>query len=244
MRDNFPTSLRFTLGFEGGFVHHPADPGGATNKGITLATLRRHRPGASVADLKALPDALVAQIYRADYWDAVRGDDLPAGVDLATFDYAVNSGPSAARKGLRAVAGGPDHETVRRLCARRLSIYQTFRHWKTFGRGWARRIAACEALGVRMALAAERDAPHVAAALGDEARRAARGARRSTAGAAAATGSGAAAVPLEVADPTALALAGALAGAVVLTGLYLAWRAHVDRLREEALRAALQEVQA
>jgi hypothetical protein len=46
MRENFPPALTFTLGFEGGFADHPADPGGATMKGVTLSTFRRYKQGA------------------------------------------------------------------------------------------------------------------------------------------------------------------------------------------------------
>ena len=153
-RENFNRSLDVTLGYEGGYVNHPKDPGGATNKGVTLATLRRWKPGASVADLKAISTDMLRRIYRDGYWDEVNGDTLAAGVDLAVFDYAVNSGPAAALKSLRAVIGGTPSQTVKKLCARRLTIYRTFRHWKDFGNGWTRRVVAIEAKGVAWALAA------------------------------------------------------------------------------------------
>lgn len=151
MESNFRKALAVTLKWEGGFVNHPADPGGATNKGITLATYRRYKKGATVADLKRIPRSMVERIYRDGYWDKVNGDRLAPGVDLATFDYAVNSGPAAARKNLHKVLGGPDYRTVQRLCRRRLSIYKTFRHWAVFGKGWTRRINAIEAKGVAWA---------------------------------------------------------------------------------------------
>ena len=154
MRENFNRSLDVTLGYEGGYVNHPKDPGGATNKGVTLATLRRWKPGASVADLKAISTDMLRRIYRDGYWDEVNGDTLAAGVDLAVFDYAVNSGPAAALKSLRAVVGGAAVDTVKKLCARRLTIYRTFKHWRDFGNGWTRRVVNVEAKGVAWALAA------------------------------------------------------------------------------------------
>lgn len=101
-----------------GWSDHPADPGGATMKGITLATYRRYKPDATKADLRRISDAMVRKIYKQYYWDKVQGDRLAAGADLATFDYAVNSGHAAAWKSLMKVVGGPDHETVKKICAR------------------------------------------------------------------------------------------------------------------------------
>lgn len=151
---NFERCLAETLAHEGGWSDHPDDPGGATMRGVTLATYRRRRPGATKADLRAITRAELAAIYREEYWLPAGCETLAPGVDLATFDYAVNSGPETARKNLVAVLGGPDHKTVQRLCARRLSIYRGFKHWKTFGEGWARRVAAVEAKGVAWALTA------------------------------------------------------------------------------------------
>ena len=148
MASNFRASLAETLKWEGGFANHPSDPGGATMKGITLNTYRRWKPHATVDELKKIPQSIVEKIYRADYWDKAGCDRLHTGVDLATFDYAVNSGPSAATKSLRAVLGGKDWETVQRLCRRRISIYRTFKHWATFSRGWSRRVHTIEAKGI------------------------------------------------------------------------------------------------
>lgn len=152
---NFSLCLKETLAHEGGWADNPKDPGGATMKGVTLATFRKWVPKATKNDLRNITDEMLRKIYRADYWDKVKGDNLASGVDLAAFDYAVNSGPGTAWKQLNKVLGGPDHETVKRLCARRLSSYQTFKHWKEFGKGWTRRIAAIEAKGVAWALAAK-----------------------------------------------------------------------------------------
>ncbi len=151
MRDNFTRALAVTLQWEGGYVNHPHDPGGATNKGITLNTYRRYKKGATVKDLKRIPPSMVEKIYKDGYWDKVKGDRLAPGVDLATFDYAVNSGPGTAKRKLMGVLGGPDYVTVQKLCRARLASYRTFRHWRTFGKGWTRRINAVEAKGVAWA---------------------------------------------------------------------------------------------
>jgi lysozyme family protein len=95
----FPTLLKH----EGGFVNDPADPGGATNKGITIATFRscaKQRLGIepTLDNLKALTDAQAGKIYKPLYWDKVRGDDIELQ-ELAdiVFDFQVNAGDSASK---------------------------------------------------------------------------------------------------------------------------------------------------
>lgn len=241
MRENFVPTLNTTLVFEGGYSNHPRDPGRHTYKGVTLATLRRYKPGATVADLKAISDDLLQRIYRDGYWNEVNGDRLAAGVDLATFDYAVNSGPQTALKQLMKVVGGPAHDTVKKLCGRRLASYKTFKHWRDFGKGWTRRIAAIEAKGVAWALAAKHDTATVQQGLDDEAAAAKKKAAaqsKGAGGAAAGTGGGAA----TTADP-ALAdqIAGwVLAGFVVAGVALVVWlviRARINNARRRAYEA-------
>ncbi len=107
--ENFDAALAAILAEEGGYVDHPLDPGGATKFGITRATLSaaRGRP-VSKAEVMALSPEAAAEIYRARYWKAVRGDDLPAGLDLAVFDAAVNSGPSRAIRLLQEALSVPE----------------------------------------------------------------------------------------------------------------------------------------
>lgn len=155
---NFYTSLKTVLVHEGGFVNHPQDPGGATNKGITIATYRKwvDRDG-TIDDLKRITDDQVAKIYRSVYWNTVKGDDLPSGVDYAVFDFAVNSGPVRAAKYLQAVLGvaqdgkiGPvtleaaknaDAATlIDALCDRRMAFLKSLKTFDTFGKGWTRRV--------------------------------------------------------------------------------------------------------
>tara|TARA_R110000772_G_scaffold31767_6_gene78120 strand:- start:522 stop:1133 length:612 start_codon:yes stop_codon:yes gene_type:complete len=149
------------LEHEGGFVDHPSDPGGATNKGITIATFRRFvKPTGNVADLKALTTAQAVVVYKRQYWDAVMADMLPFGLDFAMADYAVNSGPRQAVRDLQRVLGVTDDgqigpqtiaaaramdtkSAIRQLCARRLALMRGLRGgklWATFGKGWQRRV--------------------------------------------------------------------------------------------------------
>jgi hypothetical protein len=102
----FAACLEEVLWHEGGYADNPRDPGGATNLGITIATLGEWRGRAvTKADVKALTREEAAAIYRARYWKRVRGDALPAGLDLAVFDFAVNSGPARAVKALQRELG-------------------------------------------------------------------------------------------------------------------------------------------
>ena len=106
----FELCLAQVLKHEGGYVDHPSDPGGATNMGITRKTLARWR---NVSPWWELPKSAVqqltraeaARIYRAGYWNLCRAGDLPPGIDLALFDYAVNSGPDRAIRALQSVLG-------------------------------------------------------------------------------------------------------------------------------------------
>jgi lysozyme family protein len=158
MEANFFKSLEKVLEHEGGFVDHPEDPGGATNKGITHKTYSEFlgRPLEDVDELKNIPDEHVQLIYKQGYWDKVKGDDLPNGVDFCVFDWAVNSGPSRAAKALqKAVMAAQDgaigpktleavsefsaEDIVKSVAEQREAFYKSLRTYSTFGRGWLRR---------------------------------------------------------------------------------------------------------
>ena len=142
MQENFEDALKAVLVHEGGFVTRPDDPGGATNRGVTLTVFQRHFPGADVDALRGITDGQVANIYHVDYWSACRCDELAAGIDYAFFDQAMNSGPSRSIRWLQqAVDAGMDGvigpETIRlanaasvaveRMCDERLSFMQAQR---------------------------------------------------------------------------------------------------------------------
>jgi lysozyme family protein len=154
---NFSRALPLILKHEGGWSNHPADPGGATMRGVTQATYDHWRAkwGKPSQSVRNISDAELSAIYKAGYWDQVGGDTLWAGVDYAAFDAAVNSGPGRARQWLSKALGSSDHsETVKRLCAQRRGFVRGLRTWSTFGKGWSSRIAAVEAKGVSWALSA------------------------------------------------------------------------------------------
>jgi len=159
----FSECVAIVLRHEGGFVEHPSDPGGATKYGITLRTLREWRGDDTLTadDVRALTEAEAREIYLARYWNPIRGDELPPGVDLAVFDFAVNSGVRRAARELQAVVGVPQDGAIGRvtlaavrehdpsivianLCERRRAFLRSLKTYDTFGRGWLRRVAAIE----------------------------------------------------------------------------------------------------
>lgn len=164
MRDNFDACLAEVLRHEGGYVNHPSDPGGETNFGIS----RRAYPG---EDIRGMTRVRAAEIYRRDYWDAVQGDDLPAGLDLVAFDAAVNSGVSRGAKWLQQAVGvavdgvvGPATvqaarganvaQAAQAATAARLTFLRGLRTWGTFGRGWSSRVQSVRTTALAMAASA------------------------------------------------------------------------------------------
>lgn len=168
---NFERSLAAVLIHEGGYVNHPADPGGATNKGVIQRTYDgdRNRRGLPKQSVRLITDAEVKNIYRRQYWNAVRADELPVGIDYMVFDGAVNSGPSRSIKWLQkalgvkvdgimgdatidAVEQHKDLKTlIARVCELRMGFLKSLNHWPTFGKGWTSRVSGVKKLAQRMA---------------------------------------------------------------------------------------------
>jgi lysozyme family protein len=169
MKDNFPAALKQVLVYEGNYVNNPNDPGGATNKGITQAVYNAWRKSRkqAVQSVKLISDAEVAAIYKQNYWNAIKGDSLASGLDLATFDYAVNSGVGRASKALQAAVGvaqdgiiGPQTiaaanknptATIANLCNARLAFLKGLKTWRFFGKGWNSRVASLKTIAIVMA---------------------------------------------------------------------------------------------
>lgn len=177
--ERYMACLAFTLKYEGGYVDHPADPGGATNLGVTRATLAkwRGRP-VSKSEVKALSRAEAADIYKRFFWEPCGGPILPAGVDAVVFDWAVHSGPSRAVRALHKVlniaqapAPGPQLRQalpksdpavlIRQLCAERRRFLSRLKGFAVFGRGWSRRVDALERTALALARASSKADPSV-----------------------------------------------------------------------------------
>lgn len=160
MTENFDKCLAHVLASEGGWVHHPSDPGGETNLGVTRKVWEEWT-GVKGADMKALTPEMVTPLYKAKYWNKVKGDALPTGVDLCVFDFAVNSGVHRGASFLQRMVGAKEDGVIgprtlaavnaeeqdvliRRYCDARLKFLQGLHTFATFGRGWTARVQKVE----------------------------------------------------------------------------------------------------
>ena len=158
MKDNWQSSLEEILHHEGGYVNPPRDPGGETNLGVTK---RVYEEWGGEKDMRDLTREDVEPIYKQNYWDVVKGDQLPAGLDLCVFDFGVNAGPGRAAKYLQRMIGttvdggiGPNtlksveyyveenglEQTIEKYQEERQLYYESLPTFDTFGRGWTRRV--------------------------------------------------------------------------------------------------------
>jgi len=167
----YDAALARLLVHEGGYSNHPSDPGGPTNFGITIADYRQYvKPGATASDVRAMHVDQAKAIYRARYWDAMRCDELPTGLDYAVFDFGVNSGNGRAVKFLQqllglepsgrmtdatvaAAARRDAADLAARLCDARLAFLKRLNTWAVFGAGRGRRVAEVRTVALTMARA-------------------------------------------------------------------------------------------
>jgi lysozyme family protein len=169
MKDNFDTALAHVLKSEGLWSDNPQDPGGATMKGITFAVFKewKRNPHLTKDDLRNISDADVHDLYKQLYWDKIHGDDLPAGVDYATFDAAVNMGVGRASKllqeavgvtadgvigdgTLQAISKANTRSLLENFAAEKIAFYKSLPTFDTFGKGWLNRVAEVKSLSESM----------------------------------------------------------------------------------------------
>ena len=168
MQNNWIKCLETILHHEGGYVNHPKDPGGETNLGVTK---RVYEDFGGTKDMKDLTREDVEPIYKKNYWDRVKGDQLPSGLDLAVFDFGVNAGTGRAAKYLQTMIGtvadggiGPNtlaklseyvkehglKETIENYSKARQEYYESLSTFDTFGKGWTRRVNETNELALEM----------------------------------------------------------------------------------------------
>ena len=107
----FLDALPFILQWEGGYVNHPNDPGGATNKGVTQKVYDawRQRQGQAARDVRQLEESELHALYESGYWAPPKCPNLATPLDLVQFDTAVNMGVGRAVKFMqKAVGTEPD----------------------------------------------------------------------------------------------------------------------------------------
>lgn len=156
---------------EGGKVDDPQDPGGRTNIGVTQRTYNawRKRKGLSVRDVYLMSNDEWSDIMKTGFWDTVRADEVPPGVDIVLADASVNSGASRAIMWLQTALGvvvdgvfgngtmealmaNEDNDAlIAKINAIRLKFMQHLKTWKRFGKGWASRVAQMTKIGQAMA---------------------------------------------------------------------------------------------
>jgi lysozyme family protein len=250
MKSNYETCQAITLKWEGGDSDNKADPGGKTRWGVTQVRYDEFRKskGFPAKSVFTMDHSEMLEIYKTGYWDAVSGDTLPLGVDLAVWDYGVNSGPARANSTLRAVKSTDAVAVVKELCAKRMSFLQGLKTFKSFGKGWSNRVADIEAKGVAMALKAASPATAQAELVKRSQEASDKGASTDTvalgsarAGGGASVASGAATVSGQVDQwvSTGLLVVGGLA---VVLAIYFVVKARHDKARAQAYLNAASEI--
>jgi len=157
MKNNFDKCLEMLLEHEGGYVNNVNDRGGMTNLGVTKRVYEDWVDRkVSEQEMRDLTPDDVAPIYKKNYWNRVKGDSLPSGLDWSCFDWAVNSGSGRPSKAVqRAVGATQDgaigNQTLGLITERdpkfiidyvytvRQAFYEGLDDYKHFGRGWSRR---------------------------------------------------------------------------------------------------------
>ncbi len=161
MKGNELACFAITMREEGGdeWSRERADPGNWTGNKVGIGKLLGTRWGVSApvaARHNLVPETLTADqalnvFYLPEYWARVGGDLLPLGVDLVVTDDAYNAGVGNAKKLYRHCIGKAIDQQISAFSAARLSFLRGLRTWRTFGAGWARRVARVEADAHRMA---------------------------------------------------------------------------------------------
>jgi len=158
---NFAQALALVLVHEGGKSDDPHDPGGRTNWGITHIDYDAYRKskGLPLQDVYLMTTTERDEIYRTQYWDPIRGDDLPPGLDYVVFDGGVNSGISQSVKWLQrsvptlpangrmaqAIVSAASQVTdlttlIETCCEARREFLQSLSTFQYFGNGWMTRV--------------------------------------------------------------------------------------------------------
>lgn len=166
MQENYPQILKWILEHEGGWTNDPRDPGGATMKGIIQREYDAYRAhkGLPLQSVRKISDDELQEIYRFQYWDMIRGDQLWSGLDYTVADGAINSGIAQSVKWLQrsvrvevspgvwninddgiigvktlqaANAVNDRAALIEKICSKRLQFLKTIRNKKTGALLWA-----------------------------------------------------------------------------------------------------------
>jgi lysozyme family protein len=168
MNTNWEACFKELIEHEGGYVNHPSDPGGRTNLGITQEVWEDWVDRAvNEAEMRGMSPEKVKPLYKDLYWDRIKGDKLPSGVDYVVFDAAVNSGCFRAAKWLQESVGAKTDGIIgeytiglvrlmepgmliEKYSSTRLEFLKGLLTWPTFGEGWKRRVEEVKATALSM----------------------------------------------------------------------------------------------
>ena len=121
MKNDWEKAIAFVLKMEGGeqAENNPADPGGLTKFGIS----QKAYPNLDIANLTKEG---AMEIYKRDYWDICKCDELPTPYAIALFDSAVNQGVGKASRILQSVLGvTPDGQIGPKTISACLAVWAT-----------------------------------------------------------------------------------------------------------------------
>lgn len=178
MIENFPLIMPEIFTLEGGFSNDPRDTGGITNLGVTArawaAWIKQPLSSITAAMMQNLTQDAVMPFYRANYWNLIDGDALPAGVDAMVLHFEINAGGVAARElqGIVGIVGASQDgvigqhtlaavgtyirysglpRLIRALADAQTTYYESLPRFADFGEGWLRRVSAVQALANNLA---------------------------------------------------------------------------------------------
>ncbi|MDR6664044.1 glycosyl hydrolase 108 family protein [Rhizobium sp. 1399] len=260
MKLTYPRAMKQIRIFEGGWSNHPKDPGGATMYGIIQREYDayRTRKDRSKQSVRLITEDEVAEIYRSQYADKVRYDDLPAGVDFATLDGAINSGVSRGSKWLQgalgiaadgvvgaqtvaAAAKADALKTIKAIYSKRTGFLRGLTTFSTFGKGWISRCTTGEAFSMKLQLDQRATSPAsqqiVLLSESTTASKNSKAAGAGVAGSAASSATSSTQIDTSnLAGLESILVIGAVIGLAVLT-VYLIHRYRVQKARSEAYAA-------
>ena len=178
MRETFDTVMDWVFTHEGGYSIDRNDPGNWTGGKVGKGQLKGTKFGISAKaypnlDIKSLTKEQARALYKRDYWDKVKGDDLPAGLDYVAYDAAINSGPPQSAKWIQravgvdadgligaqtlaaidAAARKNEEALIASATSQRLAFLKSLKTWSRYGNGWKRRVDEVNANALKLARA-------------------------------------------------------------------------------------------
>ena len=149
----------FILSWEGGFVNDLRDPGGATNKGVTLTTFRSvFGKDKIVKDLKKITDSQWMTIFKTKFWDRYKADSIKdEWITYLLVDWLWTSGPGNAIERVQKFLGLKIDGIVGNVTINKINSYngkelfiklwhlrenfiKTRAQYPIYGKGWLRRL--------------------------------------------------------------------------------------------------------